>query len=176
MLRPLSKGALQAHLVFMTKIQRAFAELWWSFIISMGKDGLEYNGPTNLCGHWLKSQGAFGLVFIGGRASKPGSPTGLWGPIRTLGHRTPTYLHPSQKWIFLGNTELDIFTYKRSQRNLDEINIKAKSGNPCPRACTPVNQVGQSRCRIGSIMNTTVCLSQTEIQFHILLDSFLGAD
>ena len=74
-----------------------------------------------------------------------------------LGPRTPTFIHPQEKWTFLGNTELEIFAYMHFQRNVHYINIKLKSGNPCARPCTAVNQVGFA-CGIGSHQHNCVNL------------------
>ena len=97
---------------------------------------------------------------------KPGSPTGQWGPVRTLGHRTPTYLHLSQMWIFLGNTELEIFGYaiskKISRKRISKLNLGIPAHD---RAHQSIRLALDAESDI--IMNTTVCQSQTEIQFHI---------
>ena len=81
----------------------AYVRIWcWVFGESgFVKRSLEY-GATDLCEHWLKSQGAFGLVFIGGEVP----------PNLIVRPRLRTGLpHTSQRSLdFLGNPELDVFT------------------------------------------------------------------
>ena len=75
--------------------------------------------------------------------------------------------HTSQRSGFSWKTQSWMSLHKRRfQRNVRKINVKLKVGNPCPRPCTPVNQVG-SGCRIGCHEHDYVNLKLIHIIIHL---------